>query len=181
MKFVIEQLAICPPIGERDNAIKLLTAMGLTQWAHDLVVATGYVNDGRAEYSDATNVARLAFNYQGQDGEHGEPPSKPLEFEVLAYQAGDNWMQRTAASASHLGMHVTNSELDDWHRFFLARGIHVVQEVDTQSHTNPVIAGKRSYKYAIYGTRNILGIDVKFIVRRDTPRADGIDPALAEK
>jgi hypothetical protein len=37
----------------------------------------------------------------------------------------------------------------------------------TISHTNPVIAGKRWYTYVIFDTRSILGIDLKFIVRRE--------------
>lgn len=168
MKFRIEQLAICPPFGMREKAIELLTALGLSDWANDLVVAKGYVHDGRAEFLDVTNVASLAFNYQSR-----EDVDKPLEFEVLSYEAGENWMSTKSPGASHLGMHVTSAELYDWHNFFIGRGIPVVQEVETQSHTNPVIAGKRFYKYTIYGTRHILGIDLKFIVRRDVPKAVG--------
>ena len=41
----------------------------------------------------------------------------------------------------------------------------MAQEVFTESHTNPVIAGKRSYNYVIFDTREILGVDLKFIVR----------------
>ena len=49
--------------------------------------------------------------------------------------------------------------------FFANRDIEVAQEVFTDSHTNPVIAGKRSYNYVIFDTKNILGVDLKFIVR----------------
>ena len=45
------------------------------------------------------------------------------------------------------------------------RGIKVAQEVFTKSHTNPVIAGKRKYNYVIFDTKEILGVDLKFIVR----------------
>ena len=41
----------------------------------------------------------------------------------------------------------------------------MAQEVMTESHTNPVIAGKRTYNYVIFDTKEILGVDVKFIVR----------------
>ena len=70
-------------------------------------------------------------------------------------------------SVSHLGMHVTSGELEGWRHFFAERGIVVAQEVKTHEHTNPVIAGKRFYTYVIFNTRPILGVDVKFIVRRD--------------
>lgn len=167
MKFVLEQLAICPP--DRTKAIKLLREIGLTSWAEDLVVAEGQVFGG----TKATNVADLAFNYQTEDDAMGNSPTTKgnLEFEVLNYRTGPNWMANYEPSASHLGMHVTNQELHDWRKFFAARDIKVAQEVDTLSHTNPVIAGKRSYKYVIFNTRQILGIDLKFIVRRDIEQA----------
>jgi hypothetical protein len=43
----------------------------------------------------------------------------------------------------------------------------VAQEVLTQSHTNPVISGKRWYNYVIFDTKDILGVDLKFIVRKE--------------
>lgn len=155
-KFVIEQIAICPR--DPKAAIELLTAMGADEWARDIVVATGSVYDGK----EKTNVADLAFNYALREGEE-----KPLEFEVLHYRTGDNWMAHQPASVSHLGMHCTGSELQAWKHFFRQRGIGIAQEVNTESHTNPVIAGKRFYNYCIFDTREILGVDIKFIVRRD--------------
>ena len=38
-------------------------------------------------------------------------------------------------------------------------------DIFSESHTNPVIAGKRSYNYVIFDTKDILGVDLKFIVR----------------
>jgi hypothetical protein len=38
--------------------------------------------------------------------------------------------------------------------------------VDTYLHTNPVIKDSRRYTYVIFNTRDILGVDLKFIVRR---------------
>lgn len=162
-KFVLEQIAIVP--NDRAKAIELLKAIGLTEWANDLVVANGDVFGVK----DCTNVADLAFNYQTADGASGLRSDKPLEFEVLDYRTGENWMQGREGSASHLGMHCTEVELHDWRRFFTARGIRVAQEVNTLSHTNPNIAGKRWYKYVIFDTRSILGIDLKFIVRKEQP------------
>lgn len=155
MNFRIEQIAIYPP--DPKAAIALLTAIGLHEWAHDIVVAEGLVNEAKEQ----TNVAALAFNYQAA------PDNGKLEFEVLHYRAGRHWMQSHEPSASHLGMHCTSTELYQWRQFFRNRGIMVAQEVETQSHTNPVIAGKRSYTYVIFSTRHILGIDLKFIVRKD--------------
>jgi hypothetical protein len=62
-------------------------------------------------------------------------------------------------------MHCTADELLKWRKFFRDRGIQIAQEVFTDSHSNPAIAGKRSYNYVIFDTRKILGVDLKFIVR----------------
>jgi hypothetical protein len=157
MQFKIEQIALVPANPEK--AIALLSEMGLSDWAKDHVCAAGAVR-GIA----GGNEADLAFNYQATT------EGKPLELEVLNYTTGPNWMEIYEPSASHLGMHCSEEELAEWHKFFTSRGISVAQEVRTQSHTNPVIAGKRFYTYVIFHTRPILGIDTKFIVRRDVPQ-----------
>lgn len=153
--FKIEQVALHPK--DPEAAIKLLTDMGAGDWARDVVVAKGKVFGGE----EATNVANLAFDYTMLNNE-------AHELEVLNYAAGDNWMQG-ANRASHLGMHCDSWELDEWRKFFRNRGIKVAQEVKTVSHNNPVIAGKRTYSYVIFDTHDVLGIDIKFIVRHDTP------------
>lgn len=157
LQFKVEQVAICPK--DPAAAIELLTAMGASDWARDHVVASGTVFGSQGQ----TNEADLAFNYQLGNAE------TPLEFEVLHYTDGDNWMNRydRENTASHLGMHCSADELLQWREFFSERNIRVAQEVNTESHSNPVIAGKRFYNYVIFATKDILGIDVKFIVRRN--------------
>ena len=158
MKFKIEQIAICPKSPEQ--AKKLLDEMGAGEWAEDHVVAEGEVFG-----LPSRNEADLSFNYDLVDGN---------EFEVLHYTTGKNWIgdreakddwPREVNSVSLLGMHCTAEELVEWRKFFEERGIAVAQEVMTESHTNPVIAGKRTYNYVIFDTKDILGVDVKFIVR----------------
>lgn len=153
MKFVIEQIAICPQ--DPAAAIALLTEMGLSEWARDHVCASGQVFG-----APAVSEADLAFNYDATS-------PKPLEFEVLNYTSGANWMQHHGPSTSHLGMHCSEAELEQWTAFFTSRGIRIAQQVRTHEHTNPTIAGKRFYTYVIFDTRPILGVDTKFIVRRD--------------
>ena len=161
MKFKIEQVALCPP--DPAAAIELLIAMGMTEWAHDIVEARGVVRNGsltrKTKADVSTNIAALAFNYQAL--------TEAKELEVLHYQYGANWMSGVAPSVSHLGMHVLAPEAEEWRKFFRKRGIKVAQEVKTRSHTNPVIAGKRWYHYIIFDTRAILGVDIKLIVRRE--------------
>lgn len=158
MKFKIEQLALCP----RDPAaaIELLSAMGAGEWAHDVVSATGEVF-GQGPHE---NEAALAFEYELLD-------CPANELEVLKYTDGPNWMDLRADAdphrVSHVGMHCTESELEEWKDFFELRSINIAQEVFTESHTNPHIRDSRRYHYCIFNTHPILGVDVKFIVRRE--------------
>ena len=151
MKFKLDQLALCP----RDPAaaIALLTKMGAREWALDHVTAKGVVY----EAMNVHNEADLAFNYDMLESAR--------ELEVLHYTKGDNWMDYHPHSVSHLGMHCSESELEEWIQFFKNEDINIAQEVTTTEHTNPVIAGKRWYRYVIFATRRILGVDLKFIVR----------------
>lgn len=152
MKFQIEQVALCPRDPER--AIELLKALGMEDWVRDHVCASGEVFGAAG-----SNEADLAFNYQGLE--------KARELEVLHYTHGKrNWMDRYAPSVSHLGMHVSADELIAWREFFAVRDIAVAQEVVTESHTNEfLLYNGRRYNYVIFDTREILGVDLKFIVR----------------
>lgn len=158
MRFVIEQIALYPP--DPVAAIELLTALGLEDWSTDRVNARGVVRG-----TELSNAATLNFNYQAS-------PDKALELEVLGYSrpaiAGGpdtDWMVKHSPSVSHLGMHVTSVELEEWRKKFETLHVKVAQEVFTYAHTNPVIAGKRIYNYVIFDTRSVLGVDLKFIVR----------------
>lgn len=153
--FKIEQVALYPK--DPRAAKELLSAMGMAEWAHDHVTASG---DVRERAFGVRNEADLEFNYNGLTG-------NARELEILHYTSGTNWMADQMPRASHIGMHVTEEELAEWFKFFGSRGIGVAQEVHTEQHTNPVIAGKRKYHYAIFDTYDILGVDVKFIVRHD--------------
>lgn len=154
-KFKIEQVALFPPNPKK--AIDFLKKIGMAHWIHDTVKAVGYVHSQPGE-----NEANLAFNYDALD--HAR------ELEVLHYNSGPNWMQRgngAGSRVSHIGMHVTADELIEWQKFMAYEGIKVAQEVHTEDHSNPNIAGKRFYNYVIFDTYDLLSVDLKFIVRRD--------------
>jgi hypothetical protein len=123
-------------------------------WVKDTVEATGFVDD-----EPASNKANLCFNYSLV--KYG------LEFEVLSYIEGQNWLTRheNKTGFSHLGMHVTEDEMAIFKKRAESVGIDVVQSVETDSHTNPAIKDTRRYKYVIFGTRHLLGFDLKLIVR----------------
>lgn len=156
MKFKIEQLALVINEGHRTLALEFLADIGITDWVEDTVRADGSVFGVAGQ----ENTAQLRFNYDAFDGK---------ELELLRYTEGRNWIETQGACVSHIGMHCTASELVDWRAFMAWRSIPVAQEVFTSSHTNPVIAGKRRYNYVIFDTRWLIGVDLKFIVRIDTP------------
>lgn len=156
-QFMIEQLAFYPRDPEAAKA--LLTAMGMGDWVTDHVNAKGSVR----KLQDVENEADLSFNYSGLNAAR--------ELEVLHYTRGAHWMRHPMRGlrprVSHIGMHCTEQELAYWRSFFAARSIPIAQEVRTSAHTNPAISGKRKYHYVIFDTYDILGVDVKFIVRHD--------------
>jgi len=158
MKFKIEQIALC--VANPAAAKALLTKLGAGEWANDHVVATG-----RVKGVGGTNEADLAFEY--------DMLTDAKELEVLKYTDGRNWMEREPDCVSHLGMHCTAAELEEFRAVLTQEGIPVVQEVRTLSHTNPAIRFSRRYHYVIFGTRPILGVDLKFIVRLPAPIAAG--------
>jgi hypothetical protein len=157
LQFRIEQIAIAPK--NTDRAIKLLSDLGLTDWFKDNVVAGGKVFG-----VEGCNSALLQFNYQSGNG--NDPAGKSLELEVLKYVDGNNWLRRRPENTvSHLGMHCSAEELADFRAYFNREGISVAQEVITQAHTNPFIKDERRYNYVIFDTVDIIGVDLKFIVR----------------
>jgi hypothetical protein len=156
MNFKIEQIAIAPKNSKAAKA--LLAAIGLSAWIMDTVSARGTVKGNAGEIY---NAAELSFNYDAA------PADGKLEFEVLDYKVGPNWLQGRAQSVSHLGMHCTEEELAEWRKVFAAHNVAVAQEVFTEAHSNPAIKDTRRYHYVIFDTRPLLGVDLKFIVRRD--------------
>jgi hypothetical protein len=156
VQFKIEQLALKMNPRYEAQAQELLTLLGITDWVEDHVTAQGSVFEFRGTVQQ--NQAHLRFNYTALD--------QCRELELLRYEKGHNWLESIpGATVSHLGMHCSEQDLSEWHRALLAIGIVPVQEVWTTEHTNPAIADSRRYHYCIYGTRHLIGTDLKFIVR----------------
>lgn len=153
-QFKIEQLALALDPKREDLALKFLARCGIKDWTNDMVKATGtvYATSGK-------NEAHLRFNYDAFSGK---------ELELLKYEKGPNWLQHSAQlpAVSHIGMHCSEDDLADWRVVMAEFEIRLAQEVWTDSHSNPRIAGCRRYHYVIYNTRGLIGVDMKFIVRR---------------
>jgi len=148
----IEQIAF----GAKDphSVIEQYKLLGIDEWVGDVVIAKGTVNKTVGE-----NCAELYFNYQ-----------LGFELEILRYQYGPNWHQDRNPNnldvfPSHQGLHVDETEMWMWREKMNRLGIDIIQEVYTQSHTNPVIAGKRRYQYVIFNSLDKLGFDLKLIRR----------------
>jgi len=148
----IEQIAIAAKNPEK--VIEHLAAIGLTDWCHDEVVATGEVFGVKG-----TNTAELHFNYQ-----------LGFELEILKYVDGPNWhTQRNFADqntfASHMGLHVTAEQMELVKAKMEKARIRIAQEVYTDSHTNKFIDGKRKYHYVVFDSLDAFGFDLKLIER----------------
>jgi hypothetical protein len=161
LHFRVEQIALAPI--RCKVAQEILSDLGLNEWIVDKVAATGTVMG-----EPCSNEATLRFNYQAGNGSD-EAAGKPLELEILEYTRGNNWIDENfiSNSVSHLGMHVTEEQLDEFRMYFFSKNIGIAQEVDTTSHTNEAIKDSRRYKYVIFDTRDLIGVDLKFIVRKD--------------
>jgi hypothetical protein len=163
-KFRIEQVAIAP--NNPKLAMEILSDLGLSEWISDRVMARGEVFG-----EEGVNIANLNFNYQAGNG--NDPVGKPLEFEVLDYTSGPNWVDSRqnndnfGSVVSHLGMHCTAEELEQFKEYFKAKGFAIAQEVYTEMHENPAIKDSRRYHYTIFDTQKVLGVDLKFIVRKE--------------
>lgn len=153
MQFKIEQLALRVNPTRHTAAIDLLIDCGMLNWVRDTVTAKGLVRD-----CESINTANLSFNYDAIDGK---------ELELLEYIEGNNWLQPFGDTpmVSHIGMHCTEDELEGWYALMERHKCPVVQDVRTLRHTNPIIKDTRRYHYVIFGTRWLIGVDMKFIVR----------------
>ena len=149
-RFTIDAIALAPP--DAAKAIELLTMLGLDEWSSDIAKARGITRGSFEEYE-----AELHFNTQATAG--------TSLLEIVDYKKGPPWFHESCVS--HLGTHCTADDLKKWKAKFAALGIAVAKEAFTHSHTNPAIAGKREYHYVIFDTRDVLGVDLEFIVRRD--------------
>jgi len=152
MKFKIEQIALNPK--DPGRAFALMGLLGLHDWSHDQATAVGEVHG-----ESGSNVANLSFNHETPD----------VELEIINYRSGENWLSKhngNSSVASHIAMHVPEPVLEQWRTKLALFGVKVAQEVVTTSHSNPAVPQGRHYKYVIFDTRDIIGLDLKFIVRR---------------
>lgn len=157
-EFLIDQVAFATREGGKLRGL-LNEIFGVAEitWSQDTVIAEGTVFG-----SETKNQAHLAFNYGIM--KHG------LEFEVLEPDVHAEYWVNSAINLSpqgcvlsHLGIHVT--DIDSHVERLQELGYSIVQDVRTLSHENPAVPSDRRYRYVIFGTRDVLGFDVKLIQR----------------
>ena len=147
LNMKIDQIAFAAYNDEDERKIKSLLGLKDAEWVEDNVVAKGWVNGKFGE-----NTAKLLFNY-----DYG------IELEILRYTDGDNYLRQQSIPAGticHIGMHYTGEgEVPSF-------GHDIIQQVETQSHTNPFLLEEgRKYRYTIYNTRHLFGQNFKVIER----------------
>jgi hypothetical protein len=166
MTIKIEQVAIHVP--DVDEYTKRLgDTFGLDQWVFDDVVGNVSLHSQGIRH---VSCARLGFNYQ-----------LGYEFELLHYVSGPNWhedrkVDMTKPFMSHKGCHV--DDIDAAIAHWQGKGLKIIQTMHTTSHSNPyLIEQKRTFKYAIFDTKDQLGFDYKLIQRiqpKATPKVSDI-------
>lgn len=143
----IDQIAFASYSEEETEAIKVVLGLSGADWVEDHCVAVGEV------YGEpGANRARLLFCY-----------AYGIEVEILQYLEGENYLSAQGiegGSVCHIGMHWDGT--GDEPNF----PGEVAQSVRTQTHTNPYLLEKqRKYKYTIYDTRALFGVNFKVIER----------------
>lgn len=169
LKIKIEQIAFTSSNPELTKR-RLSVLLGMDEWTVDQVRTKGVINNNLGRLVQVENLANLSFNY-----------AAGLEFEVLEYIEGNNWLSERGKplckretlgwpDLSHVGMHCTAEELEQWTSHFKDKGVGILQDVTTLSHTNPfLIECGRKYRYVIFHTEELLGFDFKLIVRIPGP------------
>lgn len=133
--------------------IKASLGLAEAQWTEDEVTGRVVVHHGGAAL-EGLSRAKLLFNYD-----------RGIELEILHYVEGPHWHANMLQflygepHLSHLGHHLEDQE--PWPE----TPWPLVQEMWTESHTNPAIALKRTYHYRIHDARQGLGVFLKFIRR----------------
>lgn len=153
--LVLDQIAFYAPDSIAEANIKKMLGIDEAEWTVDHVSGRCRVFGG----DERESTARLQFNYD-----------LGIEVEILRYLSGPHWHLQRAISkhgpnvffgsipfVSHIGFHVNDEELPNL-------PFQVAQEMVTVEHSNPAIAG-RSYQYVIYDTKDMLGVDLKYIKR----------------
>jgi len=150
--FKIDHVGIRPK--DSKAAQELLVAMGAILWGYDNPNAEGTVYGIRGSHS-----SEVCSNYT--------LAPESVELQILDYLSGPNWLANKQGSiVAYFGMNTDEDSLQGWKVFFKERDIPIVQEVHTTSHTRPLLVKyNRRHHYCIFGTRDILGIDIMFTVR----------------
>jgi len=148
--FKIDQIGIRPK--DPKAAQELLVAIGAKLWAYDNSNAEGTVYGIRGSHS-----SEVCSNYT--------LAPESVELQILDYLSGPNWLANKEGSiVAYFGMDTDEDALKGWKVFFEERDIKIVQEVKTTSHTRPLY-DKKQHHHCIFGTRDILGVDILFTVR----------------
>jgi hypothetical protein len=158
LKFEIHQISLNPR--NPDKARELLFDLGLTDWFVDTISSHGsvYGKDG---------CENRSVVYSTYDADDCSLTRTPVDLEIMKSLSGENWMDRKSASVSHLGMYVTEEQLDRFRIYFNGKWIAVAQEIFTDYHSNTHINEKYRFHTVTFDTRDILGVDLMFIVRME--------------
>lgn len=171
--FTIDQIAIGIAPHMYTGAIQLLEDLGLTGWIKDLVHAEGHwwhfdADDEIVTEGVGENYASLGFHRSATKNTDGLVELETIEYPEGAGNEKNNWLGNLPKPlVTHISTHCTEEELEQFDQVLADHGIYWAQDVETVRHSNPhIVEGGWNYHYRIYHTRPLLGVDLKFIVRK---------------
>ncbi len=159
---ICHQVAIyCP---WREDALTMYQGMGYKRWVHDTALLVGKIG----EKDEVVEIqACMSFNYEklaGIELELVHYPSLNSHHHVRARSEDPKFRAFDHPFLSHMSTHVDDAcgIAEEWSN---GLDIPILHSFETYNHSNPAIAGKKRFREAIVGTREVLGYDIKFIER----------------
>lgn len=156
----LDQIAFYAHNDEEAQAIKNTLGLADKTWVEDTAIGTALFPFGGG--TPAKCEAYLQFNYD-----------LGMEVEILRFKGDFNWhafwneaqYYDNGGFISHLGFHLEEGEPFPEHN-----EAPLVQELWTNSHTNPyLVEKKRTYHYRIHDARKTHGAFLKYIRRVHNP------------
>lgn len=138
----IDQIAYYSHNDKQTEELKRMLGLENEPWIADTVTGNVSVYDSREKkVVEGVSTANLLFNY-----------TRGIEIEILTYTSGPHWHMRKGLFIlklpflSHIAAHMEEGEKAPHSEE------HLVQTMDTTSHTNEKIRDSRRYHYEIYST-----------------------------
>lgn len=138
----------------------MLRDIGLTDWFVDNVTAKGKMHERE-------NIEVMEQCFSTYEADDNSEIRTPVALELSRHIAGPTYNGIQRNFVSHLGMYVTEEQLDRFRIYFDNKWVAVLMDMDTTNHSDPSTNVTARFHYVVFDTRPIIGVDLMFIVRKD--------------